>query len=199
MTMTAAEGPVLPAETTAVTGTDAAPRKRHWTRIAARIVLDLAIAYLLLLAVHAFMGQWTPDYLQGRDLWHFYLSRMVVPMVMLAFFFAFVIAQQTLSHDQTEHPIAKELESVIGTTRLVRIDDAAVSQRLAQQFAVLEGIPQALFNLGEPSVLLLAPAQCTALRKRSPRKPVNSVHGRKSDVVPSKETTVNFAGPTRLS
>ncbi len=83
MTMTAAEGSVLPAETTAVA------EKRHWTRTAAKLALDLAIAYLLLLAVHAFLGQWTPDYLQGRDLWHFYLSRMVVPMVMLAFFFSF--------------------------------------------------------------------------------------------------------------
>lgn len=83
MTMTAVEGVSLPAETTAAAET------RHWTRTAARIVLDLAIAYLLLLAVHAFLGQWTPDYLQGRDLWHFYFSRMVVPMIMLAFFFSF--------------------------------------------------------------------------------------------------------------
>ena len=37
-------------------------------------------------AVHAFLGRWTPDYLQGRDLWHFWFSRMVVPMVMLGVF-----------------------------------------------------------------------------------------------------------------
>src|SRR5437899_1704245 len=50
----------------------------------------LVFAYLLLLAVLAFLGRWTPDYLQGRDLWHFYLSRMVVPMVMLAALATFI-------------------------------------------------------------------------------------------------------------
>lgn len=46
-------------------------------------LLQLVFAYGLLLAVHAFLGHWTPDYLQGRDLWHFMLTRMIVPMVML--------------------------------------------------------------------------------------------------------------------
>lgn len=58
-------------------------------RRAVRLVLQLAVAYLLLLAVHAYLGRWTPDYLQGRDLWHFMLTRMVVPLVMLAAFTAF--------------------------------------------------------------------------------------------------------------
>lgn len=44
---------------------------------------QLLFAYGLLLAVHAFLGQWTPEYLQGRDLWHFLLTRMLVPVVML--------------------------------------------------------------------------------------------------------------------
>lgn len=76
MTMTTARAETAPA---------AEPRARFpaWARTAARIVIDLALAYLLILAVHAFLGRWTPDYLQGRDLWHFWFSRMIVPMVML--------------------------------------------------------------------------------------------------------------------
>lgn len=64
------------------------------TSTAARLVrLPLAkviFAYLLLLAVSAFLGRWTPEFLQGRDLWHFYLSRMIVPMVMLAALACFI-------------------------------------------------------------------------------------------------------------
>ena len=58
----------------------------RWVRKAARAVLQLLFVYVVLLAVHAFLGRWTPDYLQGRDLWHFWFSRMVVPMVMLGVF-----------------------------------------------------------------------------------------------------------------
>ncbi|MCA3573195.1 MAG: LTA synthase family protein [Aestuariivirga sp.] len=58
----------------------------RWVRSAARAVLQLLFVYVVLLAVHAFLGRWTPDYLQGRDLWHFWFSRMVVPMVMLGIF-----------------------------------------------------------------------------------------------------------------
>jgi len=50
----------------------------------------LVFAYLVLLAVSAFLGRWTPEYLEGRDLWHFTLSRMVVPMVMLGAVAAFM-------------------------------------------------------------------------------------------------------------
>ena len=60
-----------------------------WLRAAARLTGQLLLVYLLLLAVHAFLGRWTPDFLQGRDLWHFWFSRMVVPMVMLGVFAAF--------------------------------------------------------------------------------------------------------------
>ncbi len=74
MSMTTAEAIGLPA-------TDSAMRRR--ARAAARVMMDLAIAYLLLLAVHAWLGQWTPDYVEGRSLWHFWFTRMIVPMVML--------------------------------------------------------------------------------------------------------------------
>lgn len=50
----------------------------------------LLIAYAVLFAVIAFLGRWTPDYLEGRDLWHFTLTRMVVPMVMLGVVAAFI-------------------------------------------------------------------------------------------------------------
>lgn len=47
-------------------------------------------AYVLLLGVMAFLGRWTPEFLQGRDLWHFMFSRMVVAAVMLGVLAAFV-------------------------------------------------------------------------------------------------------------
>jgi len=52
-----------------------------WTIL--RTALILLAVYAILLAIHAYLGRWTPDYLKGRDLWHFWFSRMVVPMVML--------------------------------------------------------------------------------------------------------------------
>jgi hypothetical protein len=55
----------------------------RWLRSLARGALQLFLVYLLLLAVHAWLGRWTPDYLHGRDLWHFWFTRMIVPMVML--------------------------------------------------------------------------------------------------------------------
>ncbi len=63
--------------------------KRSWPTTLLRVALQLAFAYLLILCVHAYLGSWTPDYLKGRDLWHFWASRMVVPMVMLGVFTAF--------------------------------------------------------------------------------------------------------------
>ncbi|MBI2719476.1 MAG: sulfatase-like hydrolase/transferase [Rhizobiales bacterium] len=50
----------------------------------------LIFAYLVILTVHAFLGRWTPGYLVGRDLWHFTISRMVIPMIMLGAVAAFV-------------------------------------------------------------------------------------------------------------
>jgi hypothetical protein len=80
--MTTAETGIVPVETRRV-------RLPAWGRAAAFVVLDVAIAYMLLLAVHAYLGHWTPDYLQGRSLWHFWLSRMIVPMAMLGVFASF--------------------------------------------------------------------------------------------------------------
>lgn len=59
---------------------------KNLARTAARAGWKLGLCYLLLLALHAWLGRWTPEYLQGRDLWHFTLSRMVVPMLMLGVF-----------------------------------------------------------------------------------------------------------------
>ena len=59
---------------------------RKLARTAGRVFLQLALCYLVLIAVHAWLGRWTPGYLHGRDLWHFMLPRMVVPMVMLGVF-----------------------------------------------------------------------------------------------------------------
>lgn len=58
----------------------------RWLGQALRLGLQLLFVYALLLAVHAYLGRWTPDYLQGRDLWHFWFTRMLVPMVMLGVF-----------------------------------------------------------------------------------------------------------------
>lgn len=63
-------------------------RKPRWVRAASHAGLRLLLVYLVLLAVHAYLGRWTPDYLHGRDLWHFWFSRMVVPMAMLGVFAA---------------------------------------------------------------------------------------------------------------
>ena len=54
-----------------------------WMWTAGRIILQLAVIYLGLLAIHAYLGWWSPDYLQGRSLWHFWFTRMIVPVVML--------------------------------------------------------------------------------------------------------------------
>ena len=45
--------------------------------------LKLILAYVLLLSVMAYLGRWTPEYFEGRDLWHFLFPRMIVTMVML--------------------------------------------------------------------------------------------------------------------
>jgi hypothetical protein len=58
----------------------------RWAGRVARTALQLLLVYAILLAVHAWLGRWSPDYLAGRDLWHFWFTRMVVPMVMLGVF-----------------------------------------------------------------------------------------------------------------
>ena len=60
----------------------------RWLRAGGKLLCQLLLVYLLLLAVHAFLGQWTPEYLEGRSLWHFWFSRMLVPMAMLGLFAA---------------------------------------------------------------------------------------------------------------
>jgi hypothetical protein len=55
-----------------------------------RDIPKLAFAYAVLLGVTAYFGMWTPDYLAGRDLWHFMIARMAVPMVMLGVLAAFI-------------------------------------------------------------------------------------------------------------
>jgi hypothetical protein len=108
-----------------------------------------------------------------------------------------VLSQQAFGDDQAENTVAEEFEPVIvAALFLGAIIDAAVRDCFTQQLTILEHIADALFELGEPRIL---PAQFTDFRKRSPRKPVNKVHGRTSEVVSSHETTTNCAGPTRLS
>ena len=60
-----------------------------WLRVTAKVLLQLFLVYLILLAIHAYLGWWSPDFLKGRSLWHFWFSRMIIPMVMLGFFAAF--------------------------------------------------------------------------------------------------------------
>jgi phosphoglycerol transferase MdoB-like AlkP superfamily enzyme len=55
-----------------------------------RDVPRLLFAYAALLGVMAYLGAWTPDYLAGRDLWHFMIARMAVPIVMLGVLAAFI-------------------------------------------------------------------------------------------------------------
>jgi phosphoglycerol transferase MdoB-like AlkP superfamily enzyme len=60
----------------------------HWAFLMLRATLQLLFVYLVLLAVHAWLGRWTPAYLEGRDLWHFWFARMLVPMAILGVFAA---------------------------------------------------------------------------------------------------------------
>lgn len=55
-----------------------------------RGMIGLFVAYALLLAVMAYLGRWTPAYLEGRDLWHFLFPRMLVAMVMLGVLASFI-------------------------------------------------------------------------------------------------------------
>jgi hypothetical protein len=59
-----------------------------WLKAGAGVLWRVLLVYALLLAVHAWLGNWTPDYLEGRSLWHFWFSRMIVPMAMLGLFAA---------------------------------------------------------------------------------------------------------------
>jgi len=79
--------------TTAEAVAGEAPGRRRavptWLRVAGMLLLQLFVVYLGLLAIHAYLGWWSPDYLQGRSLWHFWFTRMIVPMVMLGVFASF--------------------------------------------------------------------------------------------------------------
>lgn len=57
-----------------------------WLAVALRLSVKLLAVYVVLLAVHALLGRWTPEFLHGRDLWHFWFSRMIVPVLMLGVF-----------------------------------------------------------------------------------------------------------------
>ena len=67
----------------------ASTRAPAWARGAGNIILQLLAAYLIVLAVHAYLGWWSPDFLHGRSMWHFWFARMVIPMIMFGFFAAF--------------------------------------------------------------------------------------------------------------
>jgi len=60
-----------------------------WLWATAKLLLQLFAIYVLLLAIHAYLGWWSPEYLHGRSLWHFWFTRMIVPMVMFGVFLAF--------------------------------------------------------------------------------------------------------------
>lgn len=61
----------------------------NWLWVTAKLLLQLFVIYLGLLAIHAYLGWWSPEYLVGRSLWHFWFTRMIAPMVMLGVFAAF--------------------------------------------------------------------------------------------------------------
>jgi len=82
MSETPLEQPLPRAEPQRPTETGA---RRYW-----HVPIKLLIAYLLLFGISAYLGWWSPEYLQGRDLWHFTISRMVVPMVMLGVVASFI-------------------------------------------------------------------------------------------------------------
>lgn len=52
-------------------------------------IAKFALVYLILLAVTAWLGHWDAEFVKGRDLWHFGLSRMVVPFIALGVLAAF--------------------------------------------------------------------------------------------------------------
>lgn len=83
-----------PPATAAIDTTQIAPAGFSAVGIARRIIRSpithLVVAYGLILAVHAFLGRWTPEYMHGRDLWHFMLSRMIVPIIMLGVLASFI-------------------------------------------------------------------------------------------------------------
>lgn len=79
--------------TTADAAAGLAPDRRKpvpgWLWVTGKLLLQLLVIYLGLLAIHAYLGRWSPEYLQGRSLWHFWFTRMIAPMVMLGFFASF--------------------------------------------------------------------------------------------------------------
>jgi phosphoglycerol transferase MdoB-like AlkP superfamily enzyme len=63
---------------------------RHILGFFRRDAWKFLASYIVLLGVLAYLGRWTPGYLEGRDLWHFMISRMVVAAVMLGVLASFV-------------------------------------------------------------------------------------------------------------
>ena len=70
--------------------TPTAPAGSRMATVVGHGMLSMFLAYALLLAVMAYLGRWTPAYLEGRDLWHFLFPRMLVAMVMLGVFASFI-------------------------------------------------------------------------------------------------------------
>jgi hypothetical protein len=80
LTIAEVERRLLPAREFAVPG---------WLHATGRVLLQLFFVYLLLLAIHAYLGWWSPEFLKGRSMWHFWFARMVIPMIMFGVFAAF--------------------------------------------------------------------------------------------------------------
>ncbi len=70
--------------------TPTAPAGSRRATVVGHGMMSLFLAYALLLAVMAYLGRWTPAYLEGRDLWHFLFPRMLVAMVMLGVIASFI-------------------------------------------------------------------------------------------------------------
>jgi phosphoglycerol transferase MdoB-like AlkP superfamily enzyme len=61
--------------------------RSHLAALASRMTgtgCELLISYACLLGTLAYLGHWSPDYLAGRSLWHFTISRMIIPLIALA-------------------------------------------------------------------------------------------------------------------
>ncbi|MGA7268486.1 MAG: hypothetical protein WBX21_12080, partial [Aestuariivirga sp.] len=70
--------------------TPTAPAGSRRATVVGHGMMSMFLAYALLLAVMAYLGRWTPAYLEGRDLWHFLFPRMLVAMVMLGVLASFI-------------------------------------------------------------------------------------------------------------
>ena len=172
MTMTTAEGDAI---APATAGRSSAP----WLRTAIRVLFHLAVAYLLILAVHAFLGQWTPEYLQGRDLWHFWFSRMIVPMVMLGVL-ASVAPHSSVRHHAgggaafRRHAFRRSSASRRASPSRSAISSSRASRvhlfQYVQWYHWLIGaaiLPATAFYLTQPALPLVEPAAGAGLRGAS--------------------------------